>query len=479
MKNCIKLAGTMMVWMALSESGWAAPGDLYPQGDVFCFTFYSTKPADSVSSLAHGATAIGPYYGTQSDDLARAETYDTKFLYKVEPPSMAGMGPADRDDPGFVWPSDTQISNEVAAIVSVMQANPHIGLWDMEPEEMRWFKPQEMHYLDVVYEAIHANDPSNRPVYMYEPNHRTASDLEKAVIYQDLCAKGTYVSAVDSGAFKYNRIWARWSMQQELTAIANANTSATPWIVLWMAADAGAGEFGYIDDWCRHDAYMGLIMGGKGIQIWSGFRGRAGFSDPHFDAYLDGYLSVAEDLNGALDLAPVFLYGTKQGDVNMNITSGPTSLQLDYRGQTNFYPPITYLSTIHGGTEYLFMVNSATQDVTATFSGLSDLDRNDLFGGDVSPNPGGSFSVTLGQWEVKAFSFGSQNPATSVVVEDVASIGFETHAGRPYTLEFSTDPITNWTGTGMSVIGDGAILRLYDVTGGSTSKNYRVTTPSL
>ena len=420
---------------------------LYPSGSIFCFTFYSTKNTDSLHSLQNGATAIGPYYNNQEDDLARAVALNTHFIYKVNLPSMAGANAASFDDGSFVWPDDQTIINEATAAVNAVKDNPHIAFWDIVPEELRHWKPKEVHYLNLVASAIRAADPNDRPVYMYEPNHRNANDLMRTLPFQDLCAKGMYVNTVNNGAFIHNRVFARWSMEQELEAIAAANPSATPWIVLWMAGDAPIEDFHLIDDWCRHDAYMGLIMGGKGIQIWSGFRGRTGFSNSHFDAYLDGYLSVANDLNGPLNLAPVFLFGQKQNDVVMNITSGPDRLQLDYDNQTFFYPPLTYLNTIHNDTEYLFVVNSAETAVTATFSGLPESARKDLFAGGTLATPGGTFSEELPALTVKGYRFSGNIPTftSDPIVETDAAANASYHGTIGDDVTGSSDALLAFT----------------------------------
>lgn len=403
--------------LVLPGVAMAVAGELYPKGNVFSFTFYSTKNPDALYSLTNGATAIGPYYnsGTNSSligqalPLSNAVAWNTKLIYKVEPPSMQGLAPADRDSPSFVWPSDQTISNEVAAIVNAVETNANIAIWDVEPEELRYYKPQEVNYMRVVYTAIHANDSSNRPVTLYQQNNRTASQLGVLMTNLDLCMKGTYVNSITDdigGGCITNRIWARWSMQQEVDACKLYNTNAKPWVALYMAEDPPAGFTTQdITNWCRHDAYMGLIMGGKGIQMWSGFRGRAGFSDTYFDAYLGGYLSVAKELNGALGLAPVFLFGDVQTNVSMVITNGPTTQHLEYASQAYDYPSVTYRTLLRDGTNYLFMVNSAEQAVTATFNGLPHTDRVDLFAGTNTPTPGGTFSITLPRLGVRAFRF--------------------------------------------------------------------------
>lgn len=300
---------TVLGHLVMGGSKAALANELYPKGGTFCFSFYSSSAADALHALTNGATAIGPFYGHQAEALADAVRWNTKILYKVAPPSMTGFKVADFDRPGFVWPADVAISNEVAAIVGAVKTNTHIAMWDIAPEELRSWKPEQLHYLKLVASAIRANDPMRRPVYMYECNNRGAGSLATALVHEDLCVKGNYVNTVDDGVFIHHRIWVRWSMEQELGAVARGNQSAAPWIVLWMAGDPAAADFDLIPAWCRHDAYLGLIMGGKGIFIWSAARNRTGFSERSFNAYFDGYLSVARDLNGPLNLAPVFLFG--------------------------------------------------------------------------------------------------------------------------------------------------------------------------
>ena len=114
-----------------------------------------------------------------------------------------------------------------------------------------------------------------------------------------------------------------------------------------------------------------------------------------FDSYLGGYLSVAKDLNGPLGLGPVFLYGLTMTNTHAAIVAGPATQRVIYGGQTNGYPSVAFRRIVHNGSNYLFMVNSAEQPVTANFSGLPDADRTDLFDGTRAPTPGGQFSITM------------------------------------------------------------------------------------
>ena len=380
----------------------------YPWGGKFWFSFYSTLDADTEYALANGATGMGPYYGSVSNQQYYydwADEHGVNISYKVRPACMADFTTSEVHDPDFVWPSDATITADAIAAVMAARDNTNIVMWDLHPEEVLYYDAQEVHYLELVSAVVHAYDPYNRPLMMYEQNNRTVAALSVTLPYQDICAKGTYVQAVNSGEFKNNRIWARWSMEQELGAIAATNTNAVPWVMLWMAADAAEGEEHLIEDWCRHDAYMGLIMGGKGISIWSGWRPRAGFEND-FQAYFDGYLSVAADLNLGRNFAPVFLYGAAVTGVTHNVTAGPTALELVYPADvTNSYPPVTYTLLQYLDQQYLFAVNSATQAVTLTFSGVPDAPRTDLFQGVETPASGGSFSVAFDPYEVVAFRF--------------------------------------------------------------------------
>jgi hypothetical protein len=418
----------LLQWPVTAGQPPGVPGELYPKGDVFCFTFYSTSEKDSAYALKNGATAIGPFYGNQAGALRLAEQLNTRLLYQVRPPAMAGWRPGNKD---FVWPSDETICQQTAAIVQAVQTNRHIAMWDIEPEELRAWLPAELHYLTLLASVIRSNDPNRRPMFMYEPNHRDAATLARTVPCQDVCAKGSYPDVLDNGLFAHERIWIRWSMEQELGAIASANPAAQPWLVLWMAGDPAPGESGLIRDRCRHDAYLGLVLGGKGVQVWSGARARRGFSSESFQAYFDGYLSVARDLNGPLHLAPVFLFGQKRLGPGMSITAGPASLQLVYQG-TNSYPSVAWLCAAYRGADYLFVVNSAEQAVTVAFSGWPAVDREDLFAGGSAPTPGGSFSLTLPPLAVKAFRFGAGVlPALSSDSQTATNTPQHTPAAKP------------------------------------------------
>ena len=64
---------------------------------------------------------------------------------------------------------------------------------------------------------------------------------------------------------------------------------------------------------------------------------------------------------------------------------------------------------------------------------------------------------------------------TNAVVDDVMGLEFGSTSGDVYRLEIATDPVgSNWVFSGMSMVGTGTNVFMFDPTGFSTQKLYRV-----
>lgn len=69
-------------------------------------------------------------------------------------------------------------------------------------------------------------------------------------------------------------------------------------------------------------------------------------------------------------------------------------------------------------------------------------------------------------------------PFTTATVANVAALSFDSQAGVTYRLQYAPGlPATDWIDTGFDVIGNGSNLFLYDPTGFSTAKVYRIFAP--
>ena len=76
-------------------------------------------------------------------------------------------------------------------------------------------------------------------------------------------------------------------------------------------------------------------------------------------------------------------------------------------------------------------------------------------------------------WDIGALEFFFS--VNRVTVEDVPALAFTSSVGHLYGLEFNTNGDTNvWTDAGALLTGDGSTMFMFDPSGFSTQKNYRI-----
>jgi len=249
--------------------------------------------------------------------------------------------------------------------------------WYLGPEEIRYWYRNEMAYLKAATEAIRAADPLQRPIWMYEPNFRSAASLVKTGQYLDVIGKGAYVNLA---GYQDNRIWVRWSVEQEVAAIAKlaeANDSRTriPLIMPELCRDpADPARDHLIPRWVRHDVYLGLMSGAKGVAIWSLFR-RADVRRT-WQIWYDAYGHVATDLTGPLQLGQVFLFGKPANQFPVRTVAGPKEVELtksaskklevgttsdsEKQKERVMYPSMSVSEYQYNGATFLFLCNSSS-----------------------------------------------------------------------------------------------------------------------
>ena len=327
------------------------------------FSLYSLVSPEVERARADGFTCLGPYYGDQAKSgvLQKAEQAGLKCIYTV------GKRINFVGDPNYAMPTDDEIRRVIQTQVNQVASRHEIAVWNLANEELRYWRPDEMRWLRVAAAACHAADPLHRPVMMYDPNHRTAAALARTVRYLDFSSKGMYAN---SSGFTRNRVWIRWSVEQEVAACALANPQAIPVSVLWMAQDPkDPAEDERIPAWTRHDVYLSLVTGAKGILVWSGWNRRRGFQRT-FKKYYRGYAAAAKELTGDLGLGQVFLFGQHQHDLHVRVLAGPPILTVQYQKQSVTYPSVSHLDIAFGDSRWLFLVNSAEREVRVGEEGL-------------------------------------------------------------------------------------------------------------
>ncbi len=93
---------------------------------------------------------------------------------------------------------------------------------------------------------------------------------------------------------------------------------------------------------------------------------------------------------------------------------------------------------------------------------------------DILTNHGDGGFVGFG--EIQFFAAAIPEPSVDlVVIEDTLGATFDSVSNAAYRLQSTPDLVSsNFTDTGAIAIGNGAAIIMFDPTGTSTSKNYRV-----
>lgn len=347
--------------------------EIYPMGKIFPFMGYSGVPTRDVKN---GFTVAGPDYGTPFYQAAkiRNDRYAKMRASGMPYPAFVGLKMHFHDAKKYKPLSPAEIKRQITAQMKVLLKDPSICWWYVAPEEIRFWYKNELEYLKTVTTTIRELDPHHRPIWMYEPNHRTSAALVKTGQYQDIIGKGCYTNLA---GFQKDRIWVRWSVEQEVQAIEKLKKQdqrlRIPLVMPELCQDPkNPSDDKLIPAWTRHDVYLGLMSGAKGVSIWSLFK-RGGVKRT-WSIWYDSYSKVANELTGELKLGEVFLFGQETDDFKIKQTQGPKSIKLfvgdrtklelgtiteaERKGSTHVYPCLTTKTINYKGSTYLFLCNS-------------------------------------------------------------------------------------------------------------------------
>lgn len=359
--------------VSLSAADASPREQVYPQGKLFPFMGYSGSPA---RDARFGFSVAGPSYAAdQGPALEAAEKAGLSFPYKIGIKMNFHAKPPEKP----LALNEDEIRRRITEQVTKVVNRESICWWYLSPEEIRYWRKNEMAYLKAATEAIRAIDPLQRPIWMYEPNFRNAESLAKTGRYLDIIGKGVYVNLA---GYQENRIWVRWSVEQEVLAIeqltkAGGDRQRIPLVMPELCKDpADPAQDHLIPRWVRHDVYLGLMSGAKGVAIWSLFR-RAEVKRT-WQIWYDAYAHVATDLTGPLQLGQVFLFGKKSNRFPVRIVTGPKEVEMtksvskkleigttsdDERNEERItYPSVSVSEHQHEGAAFLFLCNSSSSE---------------------------------------------------------------------------------------------------------------------
>lgn len=377
-----------------------AKDKLYPEGRVFPYAGFSAKSVEATKK--DHFTVGGPAYGTKGVQMMveQSENCGLPVLYPIHPVYKDGLldknilsGKEEIDWAPIVKSIKEQVKN----------APKSVGWWYLTPEELRYWRKNEYKYLQLAYKTIKETDPQKRPVWMYIPGHYAEKALEKYVPYQDILGKGMYTNY---SGFKTDRVWCRWTIEAEVNAIkAVPGSKCIPIAVPEMFQEPKPEEVKLIPAWVRHDTYLSLVSGAKGVVIFSLWP-RAKF--PSHGKYYAEYAKIAGELCGELNLGQVFLFGKKCDDIKAKITAGPSTISMQVNRKDETLPSLAWLDASLDGKRYLIAVNSANEALKVDFSGLpkAGIKVKDIIGGNViTSTSNGGFALELKPLEVKCMIF--------------------------------------------------------------------------
>lgn len=386
------------------KSDEALPADkIYPQGRLFPFSGYSPYSKNISEFKKYGIELAGPVYGNREGFLKDCVKNKVNMIFPLFPMYRGERITKEKlSNPKFEINWD-ELMADIEKTVKDNMDNNLIAWWYITPEEIRFWRKRELEYLKKAVETIHKADIYKRPVWGYAPNHRNAGALAKTeALYMDVVGKGFFCNY---SKYQNNRIWVRWSAEQEIKSIelAGRTGKVIPVMCPEMFIQPPADKLNMIPLWVRHDVYLGLVCGMKGVVVFS-FAKRKNFNSHAM--YFNAYMKVAEELCGKENLGHFFLFGEKRDDIKMEIESGPATLTCKPAKETFSYPSVAFLGSVYGKERRLFAVNSANEKVTVVFSGFPEgkTEIINIFSGEKLIPENGALKVVFDPLEVKVFS---------------------------------------------------------------------------
>ena len=394
---------------AVDRSAGMPPEGIWPRGQRMLWAGYSGVAERDLKS---GFSVAGPHYGGGNEvQLAACE--------RLGLPVIAHIGPFPGNTSGS-WDAVSKLPLEEARArvterVKALAGNRTIVMWAVGPEELRPWRKDEMAYLQVIAEAVRAADPERRPVFLYNPNHRDAASLAPIVPHVDVVAKGCYANLA---GHKDNRAWIRWSVEQMEAAAAKGRPGAWTLVMPELCKDPEPADRPLIRTWVRHDCYLGLMAGAKGMLTWSLFPRKE--VKATWKAWHEAYAECGREINGSPGLGRVFLFGERRDDLKVttrerrepyplgssarNALESTTSLPTE--GTRGVLHPWTKVELQLGERRWVFLANSMPEPTRFELRGLpADAALADAFTGApvAAPAPGAPLVADLGPWEIRAW----------------------------------------------------------------------------
>jgi len=365
---------------AFAQVSGAQGQRVYPRGPHLPMGFYSLGAGKASlaldSAFAAGFNLAGPYYGEPSPrtDSVQGAAVRLGFqlvrqLYLPYVNFLEGRGPHTVLNDSV----RARISSDVRTQVETVLADPlqdrSVAWWTVSPEELRYWRSDEMDYLTLVTETIRQTERAHgrtpRPIGMYEPNGRNAGSFQRTAAHTDLILAGAYVQLA-----RQPHAWIRWAVTQASEASVRLSNHPAPIAVLQMSQDPPSSvqwNRDTITTWIRHDVVASLVAGARGVLVWSSAR-RPGFEHT-YDMFAAAYLDAARLLTAGDRVGDLFATGERVATCGVDVTSGPANVTVN-TPQPVAIPSVGVVCLRSGTSTWVVAVNSAEQPVEARLTGL-------------------------------------------------------------------------------------------------------------
>ena len=320
------------------------------------------------------------FYSVDEDHLLEArgiganitQSYQSMGEY-AEVAGSAGLGALVNIGTYYVDDSDPQpMSSEGAVKAAIARASEgESAVWWAAPEELRTWRGDELAELQNLHTWSRDAGADARPLFMYNPGHRTAEDMAELVPWLDIVGKGAYVAYSQQP-----RAWVRHQVESTIEGISLAGASVgsdwmagekTPIVItgVWEEYPATATEL-------YHDLFSGVVSGARAAAVFSYAHG----VKPDSLDGLAGFAEGARHLNSDdHPLGRAVLLGREMSGLAAQVTDGPTTTEPFTPSQTEMvisYPCLQLAGWEHSEGEFVVAVNSCEEALTATLMGLGD-----------------------------------------------------------------------------------------------------------
>jgi len=388
---------------------------VYPMGQKMMLTpWWARSDADLEKIAAHGFSMQGPQPDTRAsvnDRVMRtAKSLGLRAAYKIV------------DSAGQVWkllpklddgPEEQKvydnIRNQLLRALNNSDYNDQIDIWLTGTEEIstRNSGNEETlnRYLENFKKIISENDPQQRPLWMSDVTGVKKSSMMVTHKYLDMVGPQIYLGRIDPDGTGYTTDAVMGDIARTIVSTAKELDAIYPG--KYPHAATGTLDALYepipsrdsaamVDKIVEHWMYLGFNNGMQGYQIYSWYDYDSVDTETWNwlkDAY---YKHIKRLTDFKLDYA--YLWGERRSDLNMQIITGPATVQ--------GYPSVSMQNIQYGIHRYVIITNSAASAVKVEFSGfpkncVKTLDIHE----DKYLSTNGSIDTTLQPLDVRLYRF--------------------------------------------------------------------------